>query len=222
MTNTVMLESRSLASYIDHTILKPDAQRVEVERLCEEAIRFKFASVCVNPYWVSFVAGKLKGSGVLTCCVVGFPLGATLSECKAQEARACVKNGADEVDMVINVGALKDGDLDVVRGDIAAVKAACIDKTLKVIIEACLLTDIEKATACRLSVEAGADFVKTSTGFSKSGATVADIALMRQTVGPMLGVKASGGVRTQTDALAMIAAGASRVGASASVAIIGA
>ncbi|WP_207160699.1 deoxyribose-phosphate aldolase [Rhodoferax fermentans] len=222
MTNTVMVNDRSLASYIDHTILKPDAQRVEVERLCDEAIRFKFASVCVNPYWVPLVAQKLKGSGVLTCCVVGFPLGATLSECKAQETQACIQNGADEVDMVINVGALKDGDLDLVRDDIALVKKACAGKTLKVIIETCLLTDAQKETACRLSVEAGADFVKTSTGFGKSGATVADIALMRQTVGPLVGVKASGGVRSQADALAMIEAGASRVGASLSVTIIGA
>lgn len=222
MTNTVMVKDRSLASYIDHTILKPDAQRVDVERLCDEAIRFKFASVCVNPYWVSLVAEKLKGSGVLTCCVVGFPLGATLSECKAQEAQACVGKGADEVDMVINIGALKDGNLDLVRDDIALVKRACAGKTLKVILETCLLSDAQKEMACRLSVEAGANFVKTSTGFGKSGATVADVALMRRIVGPLIGVKASGGVRTQADALAMIDAGASRVGASLSVAIIGA
>lgn len=222
MTNTVMVKDRSLASYIDHTILKPDAQRSEVTKLCEEAVLFKFASVCVNPYWVPMVAEKLKGSGVLTCCVVGFPLGATLTQCKAQEADACVSHGADEVDMVINIGALKDGDLNTVRSDIAAVKAACAGRTLKVIIETCLLSDAEKATACRLSAEAGADFVKTSTGFSKSGATVADVALMRQTVGPLLGVKASGGIRTQAEALSMIAAGASRVGASASVSIVGA
>lgn len=222
MSNIVMVKGYSLASYIDHTILKPDAQRSEVTKLCDEAVLFKFASVCVNPYWVPMVAEKLKGSGVLTCCVVGFPLGATLTQCKAQEADACVRLGADEVDMVINIGALKDGDLDTVRSDIAAVKAACAGKTLKVIIETCLLSDAEKATACRLSLEAGADFVKTSTGFSKSGATVADVALMRQTVGPLLGVKASGGIRTQAEALSMIAAGASRVGASASVSIVGA
>jgi deoxyribose-phosphate aldolase len=222
MKNAVMVKDRTLASYIDHTILKPEAQRLEVEKLCDEALTYQFASVCVNPCWVPVVAAKLKGSSVLTCCVVGFPLGATLSQCKAQEAAACVALGADEVDMVINIGALKDGDLDTVRSDIAAVRAACVGKTLKVIIETCLLTDGEKVSACQLSVQAGADFVKTSTGFSKSGATLFDIALMRQTVGPLLGVKASGGIRTQSDALAMIAAGASRVGASASVAIVGA
>ena len=222
MQDTVMGKDRTLASYIDHTILKPDAQRFEVEKLCDEALHFNFASVCVNPYWIPLVAKRLKGSSVLTCCVVGFPLGATPAQCKAQETEICIRNGADEVDMVINIGALKDGDLDTVRDDIAMVKAACAGKTLKVIIETCLLTDAEKVAACQLSVEAGADFVKTSTGFSKSGATVADIALMRETVGPLLGVKASGGVRTQADALAMIAAGASRVGASSSVAIIGA
>ncbi len=222
MQDSVMVNDRTLASYIDHTILKPDAQRFEVEKLCDEAIHFKFASVCVNPYWIPLVAKRLKGSSVLTCCVVGFPLGATPAQCKAQETETCISNGADEVDMVINIGALKDGDLESVRSDIATVKAACAGKTLKVIIETCLLTDAEKVLACKLSVEAGADFVKTSTGFSKSGATVADIALMRQTVGPLLGVKASGGVRTQANALAMIAAGASRVGASSSVAIVGA
>ena len=221
MTDTVLVKEHPLASYIDHTILKPDAQRAEVEKLCDEAIRFKFASVCVNPYWVPLVAQKLKGSDVLTCCVVGFPLGATPAKCMTYETEVCIENGADEVDMVINVGALKDGDLDTVRNGIAVVKAACGDKTLKVIIETCLLSDEEKETACRLSCEAGANFVKTSTGFSKSGATVADIALMRRIVGPLIGVKASGGVRTQADALAMIEAGASRVGASASIAIVG-
>lgn len=221
MADTVMANGRPLASYIDHTILKPEAQRAEVERLCEEAIRFHFASVCVNPCWIPLVAGKLQGSGVLACCVVGFPLGATPAECKAHEAAVCVRDGAQEVDMVINVGALKDRDLALVRDDIAAVRQACGKVTLKVIIETCLLTDEEKVIACQLSCEAGADFVKTSTGFSKGGATAADIALMRRTVGPELGVKASGGIRTQADALAMIAAGASRIGASAGISIIG-
>lgn len=216
-----MAGGRPLASYIDHTILKPDAQRAEVESLCDEAVRFKFASVCVNPYWTALVARKLKGSGVLTCAVVGFPLGATPAECKAHEAGVCISHGAQEIDMVINIGALKDRDLDSVRNDIAAVRKACGNVTLKVIIETCLLTDQEKQIACQISADAGADFVKTSTGFSKSGATAADVALMRKTVGSQLGVKASGGVRTQADALAMIAAGASRIGASASIAIIG-
>ena len=221
MKNTLLIKGLPLASYIDHTILKPEAQQVEVARLCDEAIRFRFASVCVNPCWVPLVAKKLQGSGVLTCCVVGFPLGATLTECKAHEAATCIRNGAEEIDMVINVGALKDRDLAAVRDDIAAVKKVCGKLTLKVIIETCLLSDEEKEIACRLSVEAGADFVKTSTGFNQSGATLADIALMRRTVGSQLGVKASGGVRTQADALAMIDAGASRVGASAGISIIG-
>jgi len=221
MTDIVMANGRPLASYIDHTILKPDARKAEVERLCDEAIVHKFASICVNPYWAALVAERLKGSGILTCCVVGFPLGATPSECKSHETTVCIGHGADEIDMVINVGALKDGDLDTVRRDIAAVKAACGRKTLKVIIETCLLSDEEKVTACKLAVAGGADFVKTSTGFSKSGATVADIALMRLTVGPKVGVKASGGIRTQADALAMIEAGASRIGASAGITIIG-
>lgn len=221
MTDTVMAKGRPLASYIDHTILKPEAQQAEVEKLCDEAARHHFASVCVNPYWVPLVVDKLKGSGVLTCCVIGFPLGATATECKVGEAETCIRNGAEEVDMVINIGALKDRDLDTVRNDIAAVKRACGDKVLKVIIETCLLTDAEKEIACRLSCEAGADFVKTSTGFSKSGAVASDVALMRRIVGPEMGVKASGGVRTQSDALAMIEAGASRIGASASIAIIG-
>lgn len=221
MTNSVMIKGRLLASYIDHTILKPEAQKHEVERLCVEAIQYGFASICVNPCWVPLVAAKLKGTQVRTCSVVGFPLGATPGECKAHEAAVCIKNGADEVDMVINVGALKDGNLDLVRAEIAAVKRACGDRTLKVIIETCLLTEEEKIVACRLSAEAGADFVKTSTGFGRSGATAGDIALMRQVVGPDMGVKASGGIRTQADALAMIEAGASRIGASAGIAITG-
>jgi len=221
MTDPVMANGHPLASYIDHTILKPEAQQAEVERLCAEAIRYQFASVCVNPTWAPLVAGQLKGSGVRTCCVVGFPLGATPTECKVHETQVCVRNGADEIDMVINVGALKDGHADRVQADIAAVKQACGTAALKVIIETCLLTDAEKVLACQLSCAAGADFVKTSTGFNKGGATTADIALMRRTVGPGIGVKASGGVRTQADALAMIAAGASRIGASAGIAIIG-
>jgi deoxyribose-phosphate aldolase len=209
-----------LHGFIDHTILKPDARRADVLRFCREARENHFFSVCVNPVWVPTVAEALAGSGVATCSVVGFPLGAIPTEVKANETAWVVAAGATEVDMVIDVGALKDGETDRVRADIAAVKAACGPALLKVIIETCLLSDEEKVTACRLAVEAGADFVKTSTGFSTGGATVADIALMRRTVGPNIGVKASGGVRTRDDALKMLAAGASRIGASASLAII--
>jgi len=209
-----------LHRFIDHTILKPDARREDVLRFCREARENHFFSVCVNPLWVPTVAEALAGSGVATCSVVGFPLGAIPTPVKANETAWVVEAGAREVDMVIDVGGLKDGDEAGVRADIAAVKAACGPALLKVIIETCLLTDAEKVTACRLAVEAGADFVKTSTGFSTGGATVADVALMRRTVGPNVGVKASGGVRTREDALRMLDAGASRIGASASLAII--
>jgi deoxyribose-phosphate aldolase len=205
---------------IDHTILKPDARREEVLRLCREAVEHRFASVCVNPRWVPTVASALAGSGVATCSVIGFPLGAIPTAVKAQEAAWVVAAGATEVDMVIDIGALKDGDADAVRADIAAVKQACGSALLKVIIETCLLTDAEKVIACRLSAQAGADYVKTSTGFSTGGATAADVALMRDTVGDALGVKASGGVRSREDALKMLAAGASRIGASSSLAIV--
>jgi deoxyribose-phosphate aldolase len=205
---------------IDHTILKPDARRGEVLRFCREAVEQRFASVCVNPRWVPTVASALAGSGVATCSVIGFPLGAIPTAVKAQEAAWVVAAGAAEVDMVIDIGALKDGDTDTVRADIAAVKQACGPALLKVIIETCLLTDAEKVTACRLAAQAGAAYVKTSTGFSTGGATAADVALMRETVGDALGVKASGGVRTREDALKMLAAGASRIGASAGLAIV--
>ena len=205
---------------IDHTILKPDARREEVLRFCREAVEYRFASVCVNPRWVPTVASALAGSGVAVCSVISFPLGAIPTAVKAQEAAWVVAAGATEVDMVIDIGALKDGDTDAVRADIAAVKQACGPALLKVIIETCLLTDAEKVTACRLSAQAGADYVKTSTGFSTGGATTADVALMRDTVGDALGVKASGGVRTREDALKMLAAGASRIGASAGLAIV--
>jgi len=205
---------------IDHTILKPDARREEVLRFCREAVEQRFASVCVNPRWVPTVASALAGSGVATCSVIGFPLGAIPTAVKAQEAAWVVAAGAAEVDMVIDIGALKDGDTDTVRADIAAVKQACGPALLKVIIETCLLTDAEKVTACRLAAQAGAAYVKTSTGFSTGGATAADVALMRETVGDALGVKASGGVRTREDALKMLAAGASRIGASAGLAIV--
>ena len=211
----------NLAKYIDHTLLKPESTRADILRICEEAKHYGTASVCVNPFWVGFVAEQLKGSDVLPCCVIGFPLGATLPGVKAFENAEAIKNGAKEVDMVINVGAAKGGEWDVVKEDIAAVVNAAKGKAhVKVIIETCLLTDEEKVQACRIAKEVGADFVKTSTGFSTGGATVADVKLMRETVGPDMGVKASGGVRTKVDAEAMIEAGASRIGASSSKKII--
>jgi len=213
--------SQVLAGMIDHTILKPEATRAEVARLCDEAIAHGFASVCVNAVHAGFVAGRLKGSAVKTCVVVGFPLGASGAAAKADEAVRAIADGADEIDMVIDVGALREGDLDRFRADIAAVRQATAGKVLKVIIETCLLNDAQKETACRISKELGADFVKTSTGFSSGGATVEDIALMRRVVGPEMGVKASGGVRTAETAWAMVEAGATRIGASASIAIVG-
>ena len=210
-----------LAKYIDHTLLKPESTREDILRICEEAKHYGTASVCVNPFWVGFVAEQLKDSDVKPCCVIGFPLGATPACVKAFETQKAVEDGAKEVDMVINVGALRGGETDIVFNDIKAVVEAAKGKALvKVIIETCLLTDAEKVTACKLAKEAGADFVKTSTGFSTGGATTADVRLMRETVGPDMGVKASGGVRSKADAEAMIAAGASRIGASSSKKII--
>jgi deoxyribose-phosphate aldolase len=215
------MDKKTLASYIDHTILKADAQIKDIEKICKEAAEFEFASVCVNAANTKLVAELLKGTVVKVCTVVGFPLGATLPQVKAFEAEEAIKNGAGEVDMVINVGALKSGRLDIVENDIKAVVTACKNKALlKVIIETCLLTDQEKITACELAKKAGADFVKTSTGFSTGGATVEDIKLMRKTVGPTMGVKASGGVRDLETSLKMIEAGATRIGASASVNIV--
>ncbi|MEM5769972.1 MAG: deoxyribose-phosphate aldolase [Bacillota bacterium] len=212
---------KPLAKYIDHTLLKPEATEEQIKKLCAEALAYDFASVCVNTCHVPVVAEALRGSEVLTCCVVGFPLGAMSTEAKAFETRSAVASGAQEVDMVINIGALKSGNTTLVKNDIAAVTEAAGDKAIvKVIIETCLLTDEEKVVACELSKAAGAHFVKTSTGFSTGGATEADIALMRKTVGPDIGVKASGGVRGLDAALRMIQAGASRVGASAGCAII--
>lgn len=211
----------TLASYIDHTVLKPDTKEGDIIRLCREALEYKFASVCVNPGYVKLAYSFLAGTEVKVCTVVGFPLGATMSEVKAFEAAKAIENGAAEVDMVINVGALKSGRRDLVEEDIRTVAAACKGKALlKVIIETCLLTDEEKVTACSLSKKAGADFVKTSTGFSTGGATAEDIALMRKTVGSELGVKASGGIRTLEAAIKMIEAGASRIGSSSSVAML--
>ena len=215
------MKKNALAKYIDHTLLKPDATEAQIEQLCAEAREYGFASVCVNSCYASLAARLLAGSDVAVCCVIGFPLGAATTAAKAFEAADAAQNGATEIDMVINVGAAKDGRWDDVVADIAGVVAAIKGKALlKVIIETCLLTDGEKIRACRAAVRAGADFVKTSTGFSKAGATAADVALMRKTVGPEIGVKAAGGIRTCADAMAMIEAGASRIGASAGIAIL--
>jgi deoxyribose-phosphate aldolase len=210
-----------LAHWIDHTLLAPDATERQVEPLCREAIAHAFRSVCVNPIHVRFVAAQLQGSAVKACSVVSFPFGAAPSRAKAAEAAAAVEDGAAEIDMVLALGRLKAGQLDAVRADIAEVKRACGPALLKVILETCYLSDEEKVTACRLAQESGADFVKTATGFGPGGATVEDVALMRRTVGPEMGVKASGGIRTFETASAMIAAGATRIGASASLSIIG-
>jgi len=213
--------ARDWAGLIDHTLLKPDANENEIKRLCEEAAQYHFASVCVNPTWVRACACHLQGSGVPVCTVIGFPLGATLPDVKAYEARRAIMDGAREVDMVINVGALKSGDDCLVEHDIRSVVEVAHEYgvTCKVIIETALLTDDEKVRACEAARKARADFVKTSTGFSKGGATVADVALMRRVVGSALGVKASGGVKSIDDARAMIEAGATRIGASVGVKI---
>jgi deoxyribose-phosphate aldolase len=212
-----------MAKYIDHTMLKPEATAVEIDQLCREAEQFHFASVCINPTWVKRAAENLRGTSVPVCTVIGFPLGATTPEIKAMEARRALRDGAREVDMVLNIGALKSGDYDLVRNDIEKVVDAAHDggALCKVILETALLTDEEKVIASSLAKGAKADFVKTSTGFGPGGATVYDVALMRETVGPHMGVKASGGVRTADDAEDMIAAGATRIGASAGVEIVG-
>lgn len=204
----------NLSKYFDYTILKPDADKKQVETVVSEAIRYGFASVCVNQYRTKMVADLLKGSDVRTCTVIGFPLGAVSSEIKAFETKQAVSDGADEIDMVMNIGAMKDKDYDYVLKDIKAVRAACIGKTLKVIIETCLLEEDEKVKACLLAKEAGADFVKTSTGFSTDGARAEDVALMRQTIGDEIGVKASGGIRDMDTVEKMIQAGATRIGTS--------
>lgn len=217
---TDAISAADLALLIDHTILKPDATQAQVRQFCDEAKAHGFRSVCVNSIHVPLVAEQLRGSAVRVCSVVGFPLGAMPSTVKAIETTEAVAAGAEEIDMVIPVGALKEGLREVVLADIVAVRAACKNQVLKVIIETCLLTDAEKRLACELSVQAGADFVKTSTGFSTSGATIEDVALMRSVVGPSLGVKASGGVRTLDAAHAMIAAGANRIGTSSGIALV--
>ena len=206
--------------YIDHTLLKPESTQTQIDKLIAEAVEYQFASVCVNPTWVSYAAKALKGTEVNVCTVIGFPLGANTSSVKAFETKDAVANGADEIDMVINIGQLKSGQYDAVEADIRAVVEASGDKLVKVIIETCLLTDGEKVKACQLAVAAGADYVKTSTGFSTAGANIADVTLMRKTVGPNIGVKAAGGTRSYADAEAFIKAGATRIGTSAGVAIV--
>ncbi|NGP61424.1 deoxyribose-phosphate aldolase [Paenibacillus thiaminolyticus] len=211
----------SIAQMIDHTLLRADAVKDEITKLTEEAARYQFASVCVNPAWVAYCAEQLAGTPVKVCTVIGFPLGASTTAVKAYETADAIANGADEIDMVINVGQLKAGNDDEVERDIAAVVTAAAGKALvKVIIETCLLTEEEKVRACELAVKAGADFVKTSTGFSTGGATREDVALMRRTVGERAGVKASGGVRSLEDVNTMIEAGATRIGASSGVSIM--
>jgi deoxyribose-phosphate aldolase len=216
------LDEATLARLIDHTLLKADATREQITQLCHEALEYHFVSVCVNPTNVKLCAQLLSGSDVKVCTVVGFPLGATLTEVKAFEAQQAIHDGAAEVDMVINIGALKSKDYELVKRDVAAVAQACHanNAILKTIIETALLTDEEKEVACQLAIAAGADFVKTSTGFGPGGATVEDVALMRRVVGSAAGVKAAGGVRTYAAAQEMIAAGASRIGASSSVKIM--
>lgn len=212
---------RNIASMIDHTILKPDTTRDMVKKICDEAKDNNFASVCVNPYYVRYAKSQLEGSEVKVTSVIGFPLGSTPKEVKAFEAKNVIENGADELDMVINIGAVKNKEYDIVREDIKAVVDTAKGKALvKVIIETCLLTDEEKEIVCKLAVEAGADYVKTSTGFSTGGATVEDVKLMRKTVGSDIGVKASGGIRDAKKVKEMIDAGATRIGASSSVEIV--
>ena len=216
------MDKKTIASMIDHTLLKPEATPAQVEKLCAEAAEYHFASVCVNPVYIPLAARRLKDTGVKVCCVVGFPLGAIAPEQKAAEAASCAAMGAEELDMVIHVGAAKAGDWVLVQRDIEGVVKAAAGRTVKVIIETCLLTDEEKVKACEAAKAAGAHFVKTSTGFSTGGATTHDIALMRKTVGPEMGVKASGGIRNYATAMAMIEAGANRIGASAGIEIVAA
>lgn len=218
----MQLTAKELASYIDHTALKPDTTQAQIETLCQEATRHGFAAVCVNPVWVRHAAGQLANTSVAVAAVVGFPLGANTAAIKARETQQALADGANEVDMVLNIGALKGGDFDTVRDDITAVTEVtrARDAVCKVILETALLTDKEKRIACRLAQEAGADYVKTSTGFGPGGATVNDVALMREVVGPEMGIKAAGGIRTAEDARRMIAAGATRLGASSGVQIV--
>lgn len=214
--------TKPLSKYIDHTILKPEATKDEVLQIINEAKEYNFASVCINPYWVQLAAKNLRGTDINVCTVIGFPLGATSTFAKVSETSEAIKDGATEIDMVQNIGALLSGDEQTVREDIKAVALAAHagDAILKVILENAFLTDIQIIKACEIAVEAGADYVKTSTGFAKSGAKVADVKLMRETVGPKVGVKAAGGIHTKAEALAMIEAGATRIGASAGIQIV--
>ena len=217
------MRPEELAKMIDHTLLKPEATADQIRRLCAEAREYGFASVCVNPHYVSLAAGELSGSGVKVCTVAGFPLGANRTETKLVETELALREGATEIDMVLNIGALKSGDETLVRNEMRGLAQVCHDRgaLLKVILETALLTDAEKVRACELAVEAGVDFVKTSTGFGPGGATVEDVALMSRVVRPAgLGVKAAGGIRSYADALRMIEAGATRIGASAGVKIV--
>jgi len=214
------MKNEDIAETIDHTLLKPNATSGQIERLCVEAKQYRFASVCVNPTWVPLCSKLLDGSGVKVCTVIGFPLGSTSTESKASEASIAVQHGAEELDMVMNIGRLLDGDFEYVSRDIKAVVEAGKGRTVKVIIEICYLDDQQIVKACQLSKEAGADFVKTSTGFGTGGATEDAVRLMRQTVGPGMGVKASGGIRNREDAIRMLKAGANRIGASAGIAIL--
>lgn len=210
-----------IAQYIDHTLLKPEAKEEEIKKLCEEAIHYGFYSVCINSSWTDYCARKLRGTKVKVCTVVGFPLGATDCRTKAYETRNAIENGADEIDMVINVGALRNGNLKTVEADLRAVLTACRNTTTtKAIIETCLLSDDEKVIASQLVKKVGYNFVKTSTGFSTAGATAHDVVLLRRTIGPKMGIKAAGGIRTYEDALLMLRSGATRLGCSASVKIV--
>lgn len=217
---TTAYDMAAIAAAIDHTLLKPDAVATDIDRLCEEALEYRFAAVCVNSRWVARVASQLAGSSVRPCAVVGFPLGASLGSATAFEARMAIDAGAGEIDMVLSLGDALAGDWDKVREGIAAVYAACGATPLKVILETCLLNDAQKRRACEICAEVGVAFVKTSTGFSSGGSTVSDVALMRSVVGPEMGVKASGGIRDRETAIAMLEAGASRLGCSAGVAIV--
>lgn len=222
MAHAVTLQTETIASLIDHTILKPETSVGQVRQLCDEALRYNFASACVNPAFVPLVAEILRGSSVKVCSVAGFPLGATTADAKVFETQEAIQHGAQEIDMVMNVGALKSGDESTVAEDIRRVADACHrgNAICKVILENCLLSHEEKVRACTIAVDAGADYVKTSTGFASAGATVEDVALMRGLVGPKIGVKASGGIRTLEDVKKMVAAGATRIGTSSGVTIM--
>ncbi len=222
MKDGLKISAKELAGMIDHTLLKPDATPQEIEQICGEAVEYKFASVCINPGYVTLAASLLRSSPVKVCTVIGFPLGATSTKSKVHEAEEAISNGAQEIDMVINIGRLKSGDFDYVENEIREIAGVGHAKAaiVKVIIETCLLSDDEKEKACLLAKEAGADFVKTSTGFSKGGATVSDVALMRRVVGNKMGVKASGGVRSYEDAVTMIENGATRIGTSSGIKIV--